>query len=104
MVDITGWQHCQRAIGADGGCLEKGRQIPENKAGHPLCLHHGLLQPATVGGPITKVSTSCNVRWLIGGVGCLGFGSTAGEEVAQGLLNLCGWHTWGFVLVLVAMA
>ena len=68
-----------------GVAWKKRCQILENEAEHPLHFHCDPLHPVTVGRPITKASTLCDVGWLIGVVGCLGFGSTAGEGVARGL-------------------
>ena len=71
-----------------GVAWKKCHRVLENEAAHPLHLHCDALQTGdgrqTLGKPITKVSTSCDVRWFIGVVGWLGFGSTSGEKVARG--------------------
>ena len=63
---------------------KKCHQVLENEAAHPLRLHCDALQTGDGRQTITKASTSCDVRWFIGVVGWLGFGSTSGEEVARG--------------------
>ena len=66
-----------------GVAWKKCHRVLENEAAHPLRLHCDALQTGN-GRQTYYDSTSCDVRWFISVVGWLGFGSTSGEEVAQG--------------------
>ena len=52
---------------------------------HLLCFHCDALQPGDGRRTYHQSEPACDVGWLISLVGCLGFGSTAGEEETRGL-------------------
>ena len=73
--------------GARVHCAYIGRSSGPGEGGDILCVCTMIrCSSATVGRPITKANTSCDIGWLIGAVRCLEFANMVGKEVT--LFNL----------------